>query len=412
MKKLVTLTSAILLIFNVYGQNVEKKWSLGLLVGKPEYVGDLGSGFLDFVPHYATIGVTGARYLSPSFDVALQVEYGDYGYFQDWTTNFLASMVNGNMLFKYKLNNGYILQENARVAPFLAVGGGFAYFTQGRDLNTRPGIRTLAGTDLTFPIGAGIRFNIFPALSIQYQLLANLTGSDMRDLIIQGTPDHFMNHTVGIFVNLGVDKTDSDLDGVLDKYDLCPKTPVGVEVTPDGCPVDRDGDGIPDPDDRCPFAAGPKEYRGCPDTDNDGLPDIDDECPTVPGLLEYNGCPLVKEGDQKVFDDAIRGIQFESDRDMIKAVSYPILDNVVNVMRNNPHYRLEIIGHTDSTGDESHNLDLSQRRAKAVKEYLVGRGNDPSRIRSNGYGSSRPVATNNTSEGRALNRRVEFKVSR
>lgn len=466
MKKLVTLTSAILLIFNVYGQNVEKKWSLGLLVGKPEYVGDLGSGFLDFVPHYATIGVTGARYLSPSFDVALQVEYGDYGYFQDWTTNFLASMVNGNLLFKYKLNNGYILQENARVAPFLAVGGGFAYFTQGRDLNTRPGIRTLAGTDLTFPIGAGIRFNIFPALSIQYQLLANLTGSDMRDLIIQGTPDHFMNHTVGIFVNLGVDKTDSDLDGVLDKYDLCPKTPVGVEVTPDGCPVDRDGDGIPDymdkcpdvkglpeykgcpdtdgdgipdsedrcptepglkefhgcpdsdgdgipdPDDRCPFAAGPKEYRGCPDTDNDGLPDIDDECPTVPGLLEYNGCPLVKEGDQKVFDDAIRGIQFESDRDMIKAVSYPILDNVVNVMRNNPHYRLEITGHTDSTGDESHNLDLSQRRAKAVKEYLVGRGIDPSRIRSNGYGSSRPVATNNTSEGRALNRRVEFKVSR
>jgi outer membrane protein OmpA-like peptidoglycan-associated protein len=120
----------------------------------------------------------------------------------------------------------------------------------------------------------------------------------------------------------------------------------------------------------------------------------------------------VKEGDQKVFDDAIRGIQFESDRDMIKAVSYPILDNVVNVMRNNPHYRLEIIGHTDSTGDESHNLDLSQRRAKAVKEYLVGRGIDPSRIRSNGYGSSRPVATNNTSEGRALNRRVEFKVSR
>lgn len=110
MKKLVTLTSAILLIFNVYGQNVEKKWSLGLLVGKPEYVGDLGSGFLDFVPHYATIGVTGARYLSPSFDVALQVEYGDYGYFQDWTTNFLASMVNGNLLFKYKLNNGYILQ--------------------------------------------------------------------------------------------------------------------------------------------------------------------------------------------------------------------------------------------------------------------------------------------------------------
>ncbi|MFO7616388.1 MAG: OmpA family protein [Bacteroidales bacterium] len=464
MKKLISIAAIIFLMVNAFGQNADKKWSVGVIVGKPEYVGDLGNGFLDFVPHYATIGLSGARYLTPSFDLALQVEYGDYGYFQDWTTNFLANMVNGSLLLKYKLNNGYLLLEKARIAPFLAVGAGLAVFSQGRDLDVRPGIRTLSGTDPILPIGGGIRFNIIPALSLQYQLLFNLTGSDDRDLVTEGGNDHFFNHTVGLFVNLGSSKTDSDLDGVPDKLDKCPNTPIGVAVTPDGCPVDRDGDGIPDyqdecpdvkglpafkgcpdrdgdgipdhldecpdvkglpafkgcpdsdgdgiPDaeDRCPDAPGPKELRGCPDSDGDGIPDIDDKCPTVAGIIENKGCPPVKEEEKKVFDEALRGIHFEIDRDMIKAVSYPILDNVVSVMRNNPQYNLEINGHTDSTGSDEHNLDLSQRRARAVREYLVGKGIDPGRLTSNGFGESKPVAPNDTEEGRALNRRVEFKV--
>ncbi len=107
---------------------------------------------------------------------------------------------------------------------------------------------------------------------------------------------------------------------------------------------------------------------------------------------------------------ALRNIFFEFDKADLKPESYPELDRVVELMKKYPNIKVEIAGHTDSIGSEAYNLRLSQRRAEAVVKYLVSKGIDPSRLIAKGYGESQPIAPNDTEEGRALNRRVEFRI--
>ncbi len=118
-----------------------------------------------------------------------------------------------------------------------------------------------------------------------------------------------------------------------------------------------------------------------------------------------------EEGIKRVFSEALRGIQFETAKADIKPISYSILDNVVTIMKENPKYALEIVGHTDNVGSAASNLDLSRRRALSVRDYLIRHGIEEHRLAYEGKGLTAPVATNNTVEGRALNRRVEFIVS-
>jgi len=115
-----------------------------------------------------------------------------------------------------------------------------------------------------------------------------------------------------------------------------------------------------------------------------------------------------EEKTRKVFNEALRGIQFETAKADIKPVSYPILNNIVTIMKENPGYDLEIIGHTDNVGSAQSNQDLSDRRAYSVRTYLMSNGINGTRLTSSGKGLTDPVATNSTPEGRALNRRVEF----
>lgn len=146
------------------------------------------------------------------------------------------------------------------------------------------------------------------------------------------------------------------------------------------------------------------------DRDHDGVADLVDKCPDVAGVEANGGCPEVDEESKNVMMEALRGIQFETGKDVIKTESYSILDNVADIMRRHPEYKLSIEGHTDSQGDDNMNLDLSKRRAKAAMQYLVGKGVDASRMRSEGYGETNPIDTNDTPEGRARNRRVEFNI--
>ncbi|MCX6270560.1 MAG: OmpA family protein [Bacteroidetes bacterium] len=200
---------------------------------------------------------------------------------------------------------------------------------------------------------------------------------------------------------------DTDGDGIPDSEDKCPNV-AGIAAF-QGCP-DTDGDGIPDAEDRCPTEKGPKATMGCPDRDNDGIPDIDDKCPDVPGIAANKGCPEIKEETRKVLAQALKGVQFETAKDVIKPPSFPILDNVVKVMQTNPEYILEINGHTDNQGDAAKNLDLSQRRANSVKVYLVKKGIAENRLIPTGFGQTVPVGDNKTAQGRAINRRVEFHI--
>ena len=153
------------------------------------------------------------------------------------------------------------------------------------------------------------------------------------------------------------------------------------------------------------------------DTDGDGVLDATDKCPTVKGTVANNGCPeevrqapVVTVETQKVLIEALEGVQFETGSAVLKPVSYAILDKVASVMKNNANYNLAISGHTDATGNEAANQKLSQKRAQACLSYLVTKGIAASRMTATGYGSTQPIMDNKTPEGRAKNRRVEFRV--
>ncbi len=136
------------------------------------------------------------------------------------------------------------------------------------------------------------------------------------------------------------------------------------------------------------------------DGDGDGVNDCDDQCPNTPKGAKANasGCWILSN------------VHFDTDKAIIKPVSYSELDDVVKVFEDNPGLRVEVDGHTDSDASDAHNLDLSRRRAEAVRAYLVGHGIAADRLSARGFGESQPIATNATPEGKALNRRVELKV--
>ncbi len=208
---------------------------------------------------------------------------------------------------------------------------------------------------------------------------------------------------VGDAENNGCPNRDADKDGVLDEDDDCPNE-AGSPAS-NGCP-DRDGDGVADDVDRCPDEAG--DYAGCPDRDGDGIVDVDDSCPEQPGLINNKGCPELNEEERELLNFAMRAVQFETGRATLKEESFDVLDQIKGIMDRYPGYRLTMTGYTDSVGDDETNLILSEERAKACYQYLVSKGVEPTRLTYQGFGEDSPIASNRTSQGRRLNRRVEF----
>lgn len=109
---------------------------------------------------------------------------------------------------------------------------------------------------------------------------------------------------------------------------------------------------------------------------------------------------------------ALKNSFFASNESELLPESFAELDKLVDYLNDNSNTTIEISGHTDNTGSENQNKKLSEARAKAISEYLVSKGIDSSRIQYEGNGSSKPVATNNTEEGKQLNRRVEFIIKK
>jgi outer membrane protein OmpA-like peptidoglycan-associated protein len=223
--------------------------------------------------------------------------------------------------------------------------------------------------------------------------------------------------------SLALNDPDTDGDGYPDSIDLCPTIKEdGKPPNPsDGCPADadRDNDGIPDNVDQCPDTPedkdGIEDEDGCPeeDADSDGIPDGEDKCPTKAGKRnpkpELNGCPMTNVTEEGTVE-LLQPIEFEFAKAVIKQVSFPILDEVVDLMKARPSVRIGVYGHTDNQGADDLNKRLSRERALACKNYLVNHGISAKRLESQGFGPSQPVADNNTEGGRAKNRRVEFKI--
>jgi len=196
---------------------------------------------------------------------------------------------------------------------------------------------------------------------------------------------------------------DEDKDGVYDYLDQCHKTPADVTVDVNGCPVDTDEDGVPDYLDLCASTPSgyPVDSKGCViDADSDGVFDHLDQCENTPkgARVDDSGCWIIQI------------IHFETGKKDIQSTIYPYLEEIAKVLNLNPTMRLGIYGHTDSVGRASYNLKLSKKRAKVVAQALLKMGLSSDRLVVDGFGETRPIATNKTKEGRAKNRRTEIKV--
>jgi OmpA-OmpF porin, OOP family len=191
---------------------------------------------------------------------------------------------------------------------------------------------------------------------------------------------------------------DADGDGVCDGLDTCESTVKGCAVDATGCPKDADGDGVCDGIDKCDGTAKgcTVDATGCPkDTDGDKVCDGLDKCPGTPAgqAVDSVGCQLLFAPEKPSL--ILEGVTFENDSAQLKPESAATLDSVATSLVASPDVRVEVQGHTDSTGSDAY--------------YLVSKGVPAARLEAKGYGESQPIAKNDTGEGRARNRRVELK---
>jgi len=221
----------------------------------------------------------------------------------------------------------------------------------------------------------------------------------------------------------GCPDLDNDEDGIVDLRDSCMNIAEDLDgwEDDDGCPdPDNDLDGVADVDDQCPNQPGDIEHHGCPaeDADRDGIADAFDECPDEPETpnmyLDDDGCPDVKPQRVNVTNTRVEiteVVAFDFGTAKLRGSQSAVLDDVVQVLKDDPSMTLRVEGHTDNKGSHEHNMSLSQSRAETVREYMIRRGIDPSRLTAHGYGETRPIDTNRTDSGRARNRRVEFVIT-
>ena len=345
---------------------------------------------------------------------------------------------------KYSFMN---LINSKVIDPSLSVGGGYTFFGDSSYGTLNPG----AGLTLWFTENVGLE------LATKYKK----SFGDREDA--SGTPDapsHFQ-HSAGLIFKFG--GKDTDGDGIYDKNDACPEVAGlkefngcpdtdgdGIQDSADACPEvaglaalngcpdtdgdgiadkddscpevaglaalngcpDADGDGVADKDDKCPTVAGPKANAGCPwpDTDGDGVLDKDDKCPTVKGTVANQGCPEVSEEVMKTLNNYGKVILFDSGKSTFQKGTYTVLQSITSILNEYPYSKFMVEGHTDSDGSNQLNQALSENRAAAVKNYLIENGISTDRLRSTGFGETKPIATNKTAKGKAMNRRVEISL--
>jgi outer membrane protein OmpA-like peptidoglycan-associated protein len=292
------------------------------------------------------------------------------------------------------------------------------------------------------PLGGGLKFNIFDEAAVFIQ-------SQYRIPVTKQNNDYHFFNSIGIAGIIGRKKEepvkeveipqapkDTDGDGITDDVDQCVTVPGVAKYN--GCPVpDTDNDGINDDNDSCITVAGIAKYNGCPipdtdkdgvndeldkckdipgvtrydgcpipDADGDGINDEEDKCPQLPGTRENNGCPEVKQEIVKRIEYAAKNVYFVTASYKLSNKSFKPLNDLVTLLNEDKDLKLSIEGHTDNVGADDYNQTLSDNRANSVKDYLVSKGIDETRLTSQGFGETQPVADNKTAAGKTKNRRV------
>lgn len=328
---------------------------------------------------------------------------------EDWNAEMHAfgyslSGFNDTDMWGVGLDMMRVYYRSRRISPYLSIGAGFNQKNRGFGTDEKNSYANAAFGFLTdFVAGGPI------ALRTELRYRLDFESPTEQDLMAN----------VGLQIPFGSPyeqpapaappaPEDTDGDGVTDDRDQCPGTPAGVSVDEDGCPLDSDGDGVPDHRDRCPDTpqGTPVDAAGCPlDSDGDGVTDDRDRCPdTRPGVrVDVNGCEITA---------IIRlpGVEFEHDSERLTPTSRQTLDDAAATLRKHEDIRVEVAGHTDSSGSDAYNRQLSERRARAVMEYLAEAGVERQRMNARGYGEAEPVADNASPEGRSENRRVELRI--
>ena len=316
-----------------------------------------------------------------------------------------------------------------KVVPFALIGiGGETVFGENKFM-------TSPDTDFATYVGGGVRYPIADQIDLRGDLRLGFTAAREGALSTLGELHIGVAYAFGTPAKTSVisgdakpnpapkNIADEDGDGIADDEDSCPKLPEifnGIDDT-DGCPeVDSDGDGLVGSLDSCPAAAedmdGFKDEDGCPEPDNDedGRPDVIDKCPNeaenLNGFEDDDGCPDEIPEQLAQFTGTIQGIEFKTASARILRKSRTTLDAAFKVMTENPSVRIEVSGHTDNQGSDKGNRSLSRKRADYVKWYLVDKGIAADRIGTKGHGPDKPVATNETRDGRQKNRRIEFRL--
>ena len=334
-------------IISVFAGNLsaQGQGSMGVEVngGLREYLGDMGSSlFFKTKPNYQGAGAAFTYGISPSFDGVVNLSAGDVGFCRRLDSfvkerdivwqSFRANTGDLTFGLRYKLNNGVLLSEDSKFAPYLYGGFGAYYvhstiiwgpdpYVAGTRVDQWGGKHLIQNTiqDIGAQVQGGLGFKLFfsDKIALHWSYVLTYTFNDRWDGANSADPnpdkplvnglyrsnDAWGYNNIGIAFALNEGSggaghgprrmKDTDEDGVPDKYDRCKGTEAKYRKYVDslGCPADTDGDGILDADDKCPEEKGSKEMNGCPDTDGDGIENKLDACPTLKGLPEFNGCP-------------------------------------------------------------------------------------------------------------------------
>lgn len=269
---------------------------------------------------------------------------------------------------EYRLDALYHLTETGDWRPYVVAGVGDHTFDLDR------GYKDVDETRVN--LGLGVKRMLGDNFSVRGDIRAfNSLDEEQTDIAAQVAISYLIGH------NSTPKVVDSDGDGVPDDADACPNTPPGAPVDSTGCPLDSDGDGVPD-------------YK--------------DQCPGTSARLKVDevGCPVKLEKNVSM----TVGIEFDFDSAVVKPEYNGEIQKVADFLHQYEGVKVEVQGHTDSKGTDAYNQKLSEERAASVGAVLQQNGISADRIRTKGYGESMPIADNNTSEGRAQNRRVVAEV--
>jgi OOP family OmpA-OmpF porin len=438
---------ALVIVSNVNAQDKNNPWAVSFGANIVDFYqpGSISGQFDDFVgsssdwnilPSVTRVSLE--KYIEKGFSLQLS---GSFNKITSLNTvddsDFLYYSVDA--IVKYDLND--LVGETSWFDPFVYIGGGYATANdQGEGiLNVGLGFNTWFNENLgiNFQTGSksGFTDKVAAHLQTSLGLVIKFGGTDTDG---DGVYDKFDDciDVPGLVAFNGC--PDSDGDGIKDSEDACPNE-AGLAIM-NGCP-DADGDGIADKDDACPNAKGTKENKGCPDSDGDGVVDKDDKCvsqagpaanagcpwpdtdgdsildkddkcPNEAGVASEGGCPeIISNEAQMGMNSFAKAILFHTEKATFKAGVTKELDGMLAIMNKFPLAEFAVKGYTDTTGSVSGNLKLSDKRANAVKNYLVENGIDASRLTAKGYGQDSPIDTNDTRAGRTNNRRVEVKVT-